>query len=167
MIAVKGAIMSLLMDIYQKRDRIAMTVFRKSEASVYLPPTSSVEFAGKRLKELEVGGRTPLSHGLLKGYELLENFLWKDTSARPIAVIITDGKANKAMVAKKPYAEALGIAEKMALETRVKYIVVDTEEAGIVTLGLARNLAIKLKGDYFKIDDLKADKLAEIVRRTI
>ncbi len=167
MIAVKGAIMSLLMDIYQKRDRIAMTVFRKSEASVYLPPTSSVEFAGKRLKELEVGGRTPLSHGLLKGYELLENFLWKDTSARPIAVIITDGKANEAMGAKKPYVEALGIAEKMALETRVKYIVVDTEEAGIVTLGLARNLAIKLKGDYFKIDDLKADKLAEIVRRTI
>jgi magnesium chelatase subunit D len=167
MAAVKGAIMSLLMDIYQKRDRIAMTVFRKSEASVYLPPTSSVEFAGKRLKELEVGGRTPLSQGLVKGYELLGNFLWKDAAARPIAVIITDGKANEAMGANKPYAEALGIAEKMALETRVKYIVVDTEEAGIVTLGLARNLAIKLKGDYFKIDDLKADKLAEIVRRTI
>ena len=72
MIATKGAILSLLMDCYQKRDKVAMILFRKFKAEVILPPTSSVELAYKKLKDLPTGGNTPLSAGLFEAYKLIK-----------------------------------------------------------------------------------------------
>ncbi|MEW6658006.1 MAG: putative cobaltochelatase [Thermodesulfobacteriota bacterium] len=167
MAASKGAIMSLLLDAYQKRDRVAMASFRKQEAYVNLPPTSSIELAGKLLREMPIGGRTPLAAGLAKGYEILRSHLLKDPSSRPIVILITDGKANVAWGESKPVAEALAFARKMALDERTKYIVVDTEEAGIVSFGLAVELAGAFAADYFKIEDLKANELVDVVRRSI
>ena len=60
MVETKGAIESLLMDCYQKRDKVAMIVFRKDRAELVLPPTASVEMAAKRLAVLPVGERPPL-----------------------------------------------------------------------------------------------------------
>ena len=62
--ATKGAIMSLLTDAYQRRDRVGLVVFQKDQARVVLPPTNSVELAQKALKDIPVGGKTPLSAGL-------------------------------------------------------------------------------------------------------
>lgn len=165
MAAAKGAVMSLLLDAYQKRDRVAMIAFRKREAQLMLPPTSSIDLAGKLLRDLPVGGRTPLSAGLIKGYETLRNHLLKDPSAQPIAVLITDGKTNVALNEENPpLGESLGIASHMALDERIKFIVVDTEQSGFVRFGLALRLAEALRGDYFKIDDLRAENLVSIVR---
>ena len=47
MIETKGAILSLLLDAYQKRDKIAMIAFKGDHAEVLLPPTGSVELAHK------------------------------------------------------------------------------------------------------------------------
>jgi len=93
--------------------------------------------------------------------------LLKDPSARPIFIIITDGKANEAIGEGKPVDEAFSFAQKMSVEDRIKYIVVDTEQLGIVRFGLAEKLASALCADYFKIDDLKADELIDITRRNI
>ena len=60
MVAAKGAIQSLLIDCYQKRDLVSMIVFRKDHAEVVLEPTASVEHAARRLREIPVGGKTPL-----------------------------------------------------------------------------------------------------------
>jgi magnesium chelatase subunit D len=165
MVASKGAILSLLLDAYQKRDRVAMVSFRNREAAVNLPPTSSIETAAKLLEEMPVGGRTPLSAGLIKGYDLVRIRLLKEPSSRPIFIIITDGKTNTALGDGKPVDEALGFASKMGAEERVKYVVVDTEQAGMITFGLAGKLASTLGADYFKIDDLKANELVDIARR--
>jgi len=167
MVASKGAVLSLLLDAYQKRDRVAMVTFRRGEATVNLPPTTSIELAAKLLGELPVGGRTPLSAGLIKGFDQVRIHLLKDPGARPIFIIITDGKANEAIGEGKPVDEALSFAQKMGLEDRVKYIVVDTEQLGIIRFGLAKKLASALCADYFKIDDLKADELIDITRRNI
>ncbi|MDD3581644.1 MAG: putative cobaltochelatase [Desulfobacca sp.] len=167
MAASKGAIMSLLLDAYQKRDRVAMVSFRKREAWVNLPPTSSIEMAGKLLEEMPVGGRTPLSAGLFKGYEILRNYLLKDPASEPIVIVITDGKANIACGESNPVTEALSFARQMTQEERIKFIVVDTEEAGIVSFGLAAELAAALGANYFKIEDLKANELVDVVRRNI
>lgn len=167
MVASKGAILSLLLDAYQKRDRVAMVTFRRGEASVNLPPTTSIELAAKLLGELPVGGRTPLSAGLIKGFDLVRIHLLKDPSARPIFIIITDGKANEAIGEGKPVDEAFSFAQKMSVEDRIKYVVVDTEQLGIVRFGLAEKLASALSADYFKIEDLKADELIDITRRNI
>ena len=164
MAASKGAVMSLLLDAYQKRDKVAMVTFRGQDAMVNLPPTSSVELAGRLLEEMPVGGKTPLSSGLVRAYELLRNHLLKEPSARPLAIIITDGRGNVALEQGKPYAEALDIAGRMALEERIKFIVVDSESAGAVTFGRARKLADRLGAAYFKIQDLKADQLLGIAK---
>ncbi|WP_041469331.1 putative cobaltochelatase [Chloroherpeton thalassium] len=164
MAASKGAVMSLLLDAYQKRDKVAMVSFRKKEAWVNLPITSSVEVAGKLLKDMPVGGRTPFSAGLVKGYELCKNYLLKEPTARPIMIIISDGKANFALGNQKPMDEVYAVARKMAEEARIRFIVVDTEEAGLVSFGLASKISAMLSADYFKIDDLKSDQLLSIVK---
>jgi magnesium chelatase subunit D len=164
MAASKGAVMSLLLDAYQKRDRVAMISFRRNEAVVNLPPTTSVDLAGKLLAEMPVGGRTPLSAGLAKIHEQACNVLLKDPSARPIVILITDGKSNVALGDQKPVDEALMLAQAMARDERTRHIVVDTEQAGIVTFGLAQRLAAALGAQYFKIDDLKAKSLVNIVK---
>ena len=89
--------MSLLLDAYQKRYRVAIVSFRRDSANVNLPPTTSVYLAGKLLTEMPVGGRTPLSAGLVKTHEQVRNILLKDPSAKPIVILITDGKSNSAM----------------------------------------------------------------------
>jgi len=167
MMASKGAVMSLLLDAYQKRDKVAMVSFRKQEATINLPITSSVELAGKLLKDLPVGGRTPFSIGLAKGYEICKNYLLKEPSGRPIMLIISDGKANHAMGNEKPLNEVYHVAKKIAEESRIRYIVVDTEESGLVTFGLAQKISTMLGAEYFKIDDLKSDQLLSIVKDSI
>jgi len=61
--SAKGAVLSLLLDSYQKRDKIGIVAFRGCEAELILPPSSSVDLAPSRLKELPTGGKTPLSAG--------------------------------------------------------------------------------------------------------
>jgi magnesium chelatase subunit D len=164
MTASKGAIMSMLHDAYRKRDRVAMVSFRKQRAAVNLPPTSSVYRAGRLLKELPVGGKTPLAAGLRKGQGVLRNVLIKDPECRPIAIIMTDGKANESVGKGDPFWEALSIAKSLAAEKRLKSIVVDAEEFGGFRYGLAARLAEVLHAEYLKIADLRADVLREIVR---
>ncbi len=164
MLASKGAIMSLLLDAYQKRDRVAMISFRGKEAIVNLPPTSSVELAGKLLKKLPVGGRTPLSAGLVKCHELLRSSLLREPTSRPIVLVITDGKANVAMGTDKPVKEALEFASRMAFDDRIQFIVVDTEGTGLVRFGLSGQLAAAMNAKHFQIEDLKADRLLDLLR---
>jgi magnesium chelatase subunit D len=165
MTASKGAVMSLLLDAYQKRDKVALVSFRRDQAWVNLPITGSVELAGKLLAEMPVGGRTPLSAGLVKGFEQVRNYLIREPNGRPIVIILTDGKANVSLGTDKPVAEMERIAQAMGREARARYIVVDTEEEGVVTFDLARRLASCLAADYFKTTDLKARELVSLVRQ--
>ena len=164
MAASKGAVMSLLLDAYQKRDRVGMITFRRNEAFVNLPPTPSVDLAGRLLAEMPVGGRTPLSAGLAKSHEQVRNYLIRNPTAQPIVIFITDGKCNVALSERKPVEESLHLAGALSQDGRIRTIVVDTEEAGLVTFGLARRLAGAMEAQYFQIDDLKAEALVNIVR---
>jgi magnesium chelatase subunit D len=166
MAATKGAILSLLLDAYQKRDKVTMVTFRGREAEVNLPPTSSIELAARLLAELPVGGRTPLSAGLVEASEQLRRHLRKEPDSRPIVIILTDGRANAGLGSETPpHEEALNIAIQMGQDSRIRYVVVDTEAPGIVRLDIAGRLASALGGEYFKIDDLKAEDLVRIARK--
>lgn len=167
MSATKGAILSLLLDAYQKRDRVCMIAFRGQEAEMVLSPTSSVEAAARLLKDMPVGGRTPLAAGLADAHHQLTLQLRKDPLSRPMTIILTDGKGNVGLGGElKPHEQALVLAERMAEEERVKFVVVDTEPQGVVRLGLAGRLAAALNAEMFCIDDLKAQDLVEIARRS-
>ena len=49
MSAVKAAVLSLLLDAYQRRDKVGVVSFRGDGAQLLLPPTSSVEAAAARV----------------------------------------------------------------------------------------------------------------------
>lgn len=167
MVAAKGAVQSLLIDCYQKRDMVAMIVFRKDRAEVVLEPTASVEHAARRLREIPVGGKTPLGAGLLEAYRLLERGGRKRHETRFLVVLITDGRANQSVTGMPPDEEIARMAALMSQRSGIDIIVVDTEEKGrFTTMDRAASIASKLGADYYTIEDLKADYLVDIVRKS-
>ena len=165
MVATKGAIMSLLVDAYQKRDKVAMIAFNKAEARLALPPTSSVDTAARLLAGLPVGGRTPLGAALLKTAEVLRGQLVRDPTTRPIVILITDGRCNVPVEEGKPMEECLKLSRCMGRDGRIRYIVVDTEDQSLIRFGLAAQIAEALDATYVKTEDLCADTLLELVRQ--
>ncbi|MFJ8625346.1 putative cobaltochelatase [Kitasatospora sp. NPDC093550] len=159
MTAVKGAVLSLLTDAYQRRDKIGMITFRGAHAELALPPTSSVEVGAARLESLPTGGRTPLAEGLLRAHEVLRVERLRDPSRRPLLVVVTDGRATggRDALARSHRAAALFAAQGTAS------VVLDCE-SGPVRLGLARTLAGQLGGSAVSLDELRAEGVASLVR---
>ena len=160
--ATKAAVLSLLRDAYQRRDRVGLVSFQRDYAKVLLPLTNSVELAQKRLEKMPTGGKTPLSRGMLTAYELLEQARRHDDEILPMIVLLTDGQANVAIGNMPPQTEAYKIAEMIA-EHEIRAIVIDTEHPNFER-GLSRQLAEKLRGSYYHLDELKDGGLAQAVR---
>ncbi|MFI9823671.1 putative cobaltochelatase [Streptomyces sp. NPDC052013] len=159
MSAVKGAVLSLLLDAYQRRDKVGLVTFRGSAAEVALPPTSSVDAAAARLEALPTGGRTPLAAGLLRAHEVLRVERLRDPARRALVVVVTDGRATGGP---EPVALAHRAARLFAAEG-VASVVVDCE-SGPVRLGLAGRLAGELGGTAVTLDELRADSIAGLVK---
>ncbi|ALV36520.1 putative cobaltochelatase [Streptomyces sp. CdTB01] len=159
MSAVKGAVLSLLLDAYQRRDKVGLVTFRGSAADVALPPTSSVDAAAARLESLPTGGRTPLAAGLLKAHDVLRVERLRDPARRPLVVLVTDGRATGGP---EPVALA-GRAARLFAADGVACVVVDCE-SGPVRLGLAAQLASELGGTAVTLDELRADSIAGLVK---
>jgi magnesium chelatase subunit D len=159
MSAVKGAVLSLLLDAYQRRDKVGLVTFRGASAEVALPPTSSVDAAATRLESLPTGGRTPLAAGLLKAHDVLRVERLRDPARRPLVVVVTDGRATGGP---EPVALAGRAARLFAAEGTAS-VVVDCE-SGHVRLGLAGRLAGELGGTAVTLDELRADSIAGLVR---
>ncbi|BBB91838.1 MAG TPA: putative cobaltochelatase [Methylomusa anaerophila] len=164
MVETKGAILSLLLDAYQKRDRVAMIAFRGTQAELLLPPTNSVELAQKSLSELPVGGKTPLTAGLVKAMEVIRQQLKRSPHMRPILILLSDGKATAAMAGGSPLAEARLTAASIREELDIACLVVDTEKKDLLSLGIAQELAAIMGAKCCTIDQLKTDSLAGLVR---
>ena len=162
MVAVKGAIMSLLLDAYQRRDRVGMISFRGTNASLILPPTNSVDLAQVHLQEMPTGGRTPLSAGLFKALEIIETERIKDRDVLPLLVLLSDGRGNVALGQDSPLDEAYTAAGIIG-DDKIPSVVVDTE-SGFIKLGMVQSVAEAMGAQYLKLDDLRADSLAEAVR---
>ncbi|WP_335936016.1 putative cobaltochelatase [Streptomyces sp. PTD5-9] len=157
--AVKGAVLSLLLDAYQRRDKVGLVTFRGRDAEVALPPTSSVDAAAARLEALPTGGRTPVAAGLLKAHEVLRVERLRDPSRRPLLVVVTDGRATGGP---EPVALASRAARLHAAEGTAS-VVVDCE-SGPVRLGLAAGLARDLGSVAVTLDELRADSIAGLVK---
>ncbi|MFF0251683.1 VWA domain-containing protein [Micromonospora zamorensis] len=139
MTTVKDAVLALLTDAYQRRDKVAVIAFRGAEARTLLPATSSVLAASTRLAELPTGGRTPLAEGLLAAADLLRVERLRDPRRRPLVLVVTDGRATSGT---RPLDRATAAAAVLAA-TGAPCVVVDCE-TGPVRLNLARRLATQL-----------------------
>jgi magnesium chelatase subunit D len=162
MVATKGAILSLLLDAYQRRDRVGMIVFRKNKAEVVLPPTNSVELAQKCLIRLPTGGRTPMAHGLNLGLETVKDYTRSDKEAIPLMVLVSDGRTNVPLNGGDPVEEAK-MAARAISSAGIKSIAIDTER-DFITFGLVKQICSEMGGKYFRLEALSAAPIASIVR---
>jgi magnesium chelatase subunit D len=157
---VKTAVLSLLLDAYQRRDKVGLITFRGADATLVLPPTGSVDLAADRLAVLPAGGRTPLAEGLARATEVLRVERLKDPRRRTLLVLLTDGRANHGTDA---VARSLRVADHLH-ESGVSSLVIDCE-TGRFRMGLARQLARHLGGDYVPVGDVSAAAITSNVRR--
>ncbi|MDN5896610.1 MAG: VWA domain-containing protein, partial [Nocardioides sp.] len=156
---VKTAILSLLLDAYQRRDKVGLVTFRGGEGDLVLPPTHSVDIAASRLEELPAGGRTPLAEGLLRAAETLRLERIRDSRRRPLLVVVTDGRATHGPDA---VARARQAAVHLASQ-HVSALVVDCE-TGRFRMGLAAELAEALMAEHVPVGEVSASALTDVVK---
>ncbi|HZL04465.1 MAG TPA: VWA domain-containing protein [Coriobacteriia bacterium] len=162
--AAKAAVLELLVDAYQRRDRVALVSFRADGAEVILSPTSSVELAHVRLRALPTGGATPLAHGLLRSLELLEAERRRDADVLPWLVLVTDGRANVGL------GTGLGVDDARSAARRVgaagiRTLVIDTAGAG--GGAPARDIARAAGAEYLRLGDIDGQSLSSAVRTRV
>ncbi|MBC9819999.1 VWA domain-containing protein [Terrabacter sp. MAHUQ-38] len=157
--AVKSAVLSLLLDAYQRRDKVGLVTFRGAGATLTLPPTGSVDIAARRLRDLPHGGRTPLAEGLETAYDTLRVERLRDPNRRALLVVVTDGRATSGP-------DALARAARVARQLRhegVQAVVLDCE-SGRFRMGLAARLAEQLGADHLPVGELAASAIVGTAR---
>lgn len=150
MAMAKAAVLSLLTDAYQKRDRVCLVTFRGKDAEEVVPPTNSTDLARERMKDVAVGGRTPLSSGLQLSADIIRRETFKDRTLRPILVVVSDGRANSGLV-KDDLAELCRAISREKMDV----IVLDSE-SGFLKLGLARTLSENLGARCLDLEEIRA-----------
>ena len=164
MSAVKGAMLSILTDAYQKRDRVGLVTFRGNRAEVLVPPTNSVELAKKRMELMPTGGKTPLAHGLY----LAEKTILNEMNRRPndiyLLTVISDGKGNVPLT--DDSSEDIRRISADIVDKNIHCLVLDTE-TGMIKLGMARKLADQLGARYMRLEDIGSESIKNAARQTL
>jgi len=163
MSATKGAILSLLNDAYQRRDRVGLVVFQKDRALTVLPPTNSIQLALHSLADIPVGGKTPLSAGLTLALETFSKEKLSRPEVMPLMVLLTDGAGNVSLGDLPPQEEAMLIADRLR-EGEIRSVVINMEHAAF-DQGLASALADRLGASCYTLQELKAEYLYHTVRQ--
>ncbi len=159
--AVKGAVLSVLLDAYQRRDRVALITFRDDEAEIVLRPTGSVEVARTRLTDLRTGGRTPLAAGLERALEVAATAV--PGGHRPLLVVVSDGRATSAPAGQDALEAALEAAAAIRRQG-VPAVVLDAESGG-TRLGLAGKLADAMGADLLALPEVTTTALTDAIRK--
>jgi len=160
--AAKGAILSLLKDAYQKRDQVGLITFQKEDANLLLQPTSSVDLAERVLQDVPVGGKTPLSAGLLLAHQVFTRERRKNPEVMPLLILVTDGGGNVSITGLPPQEEALRMAG-LIKRSNIRAVVINTEHETL-DRGLARELADKMGAPCYTLRELVAQELYRTVR---
>jgi len=160
--ATKGAVLSLLTDAYQKRDQVGLLTFQRELAHLVLQPTRSVNLAKKALQDTPVGGKTPLSAGLLLAYQVLQREKRRDREIMPLLVLLTDGAGNVSMTGLPPHEEALRMAG-LIHRAGIRSVVINTEHESL-DRGLAQELADRMGASCYTLQQLGAQQLYSTVR---
>lgn len=160
--ATKGAILSLLTDAYQRRDRVGLIVFQKNTSTLVLPPTNSVDLARKALVDIPVGGKTPLAAGLSLSLNVINKEKRIHPDVMPMIILLTDGAGNVSMSDMPPQQEAYQIADQIK-DQHIRSVVVNMEHAAF-DQGLAQQLADRMGAPCYTHGQLKAEILYRTVR---
>lgn len=164
--ATKSAILSLLTDAYQRRDRVGLIVFQKDRSTLVLAPTNSVLLAQRALSNIPVGGKTPLSAGLQMAFEVLQREKILHPDVQPLLIVLTDGAGNVPLVPGRPVAEETAELAGMFATENIHSVVVNMEQK-VFDSGLAQRLAENMNAVCYTIEDLRGETLFETVQKEI
>jgi magnesium chelatase subunit D len=169
MAATKRAVLALMQDAYQKRDKVAIITFRFASAYTILEPTNNFTQARKKLEEINVGGCTPIATGLMHSLTLIEQQRRHDPTLYPIMVLFTDGVANvglnSVMNKEAPVRDALHVAGMIG-DRKIATTIIDTslhynQYAVRRNEPICRELALNMNGSYFVLSQLKKQNIFE------
>jgi magnesium chelatase subunit D len=161
--AARGAVLRLLTDAYQRRDRVAVVSFSGSGAQLILRPTASIEVARTRLAAVPTGGRTPLAEAILCSLDVCLGPSTRGYS--PVLVVVSDGRATAAPDGLDPVAAALMAAGRVA-RARVPALVVDVE-SGATPLRLGEALAETMGAHYVRLGTITGEGIDQAVRSVL
>jgi Mg-chelatase subunit ChlD len=159
---VKGVVFELLEEATRRGDKVALVAFRGGvpEATVALPPTSSIALARRRLEAIPLSGQTPLADALRRARLLLRGELVRHPNSVPLVVIVSDGLPTVPLRRNTdPVADLL--AEGRALR-RARMGCVVAEVAGQPG-GSAERLAAAAGGTRLPLSSLAAGLLLDAV----
>jgi Mg-chelatase subunit ChlD len=122
-----------------------------------------VQLAQRALMDIPVGGKTPLSAGLLLATDVLQHEKHTHPDVEPLLIVLTDGAGNVSIGALPPQEESYRFAELIAKE-EVRSVVINMEHAAF-DQGLAQQLANHLKAPCYSLNELKAESLYHTVRQ--
>jgi magnesium chelatase subunit D len=161
----KAAVLSLLVQAYQRRDRVALLAFRGRGAELVLPPSRGLRTARHALEDLPVGGATPLAHGLDAACRLLRGQQRRQPRQPTWTVVLTDGRTNVPLANGDPWQDALCRAAVLA-SCGGERLVVDTE-VGWPRFGRARQLAEALAAPCLSVEEVLGRPLPDRWRRAV
>ncbi|MBU2488759.1 MAG: magnesium chelatase subunit D family protein [Proteobacteria bacterium] len=160
----KAAILQLLDKAYKDRSEAALVAFKARGAELLLPPTRSISLAEKCLRDLPTGGATPLAAGISLGHRVAERALAGIRHSWPHLVLVTDGRGNVGMDAARRgsglmvlplHEEVFAVARKVRKDTRIRSLVLDTEEKHPGNLDMAREIAMHMGARYVAMGNLQ------------
>ncbi|MFZ3151875.1 MAG: VWA domain-containing protein [Anaerolineaceae bacterium] len=163
MAATKGAILSLLTDAYQRRDRVGLVVFQKDRATLVLAPTNSVLLAQRALSDIPVGGKTPLAAGLQMAYEVIKREKILHPDVQPLLIVLTDGAGNVPL-GNKPVREEIKELAGMFANEDIHSVVINMEHKAY-DQGLAQDLANHMEATCYTLEDLRGETLYQTVQK--
>ena len=161
--ATKGAILSLLTDAYQRRDRVGLVVFQKDRATLVLAPTNSVLLAQRALANIPIGGKTPLPAGLQMAYEVIQREKILHPDVQPLLIVLTDGAGNVSL-GKRPIQEEIKELSGLFAAEKIHSVVINMEQK-LFDQGLAQKLADAMGAVCYTLEDLKGETLYETVQK--
>src|SRR5437763_1657646 len=163
-----------------RRDTAALVAFSGRNARVALRRTSSVDLAERRLERLNIGGTTPLTHGLMTALKLIKTERLRDPRVYPLLVLISDGRGNISLFGEEPLLEAQRTASQIKQEG-IRAMVIDstrdfssqpgyprnrvTSLYGAYAFNVCGDLAERLGGRYYGLFDLSQSAIVDSVQR--
>jgi magnesium chelatase subunit D len=159
---VKGAVELILADCYIRRDSVALIAFRGTQADLILPPTRSLARAKRALAGQPGGGGTPLALAIDAASILAGTIRRKGPV--PMAVFLTDGRANITRDGKPGRAEAEKDALQSARAARAVGLTSLLIDISPRPTPAARDIAAAMGARYLPLPYADARVLSQAVR---
>ena len=158
---VKGAVELILADCYVRRDSVALLAFRGTGATLILPPTRSLARAKRALAGQAGGGGTPLAAAIDAAVLLADSI--RRRGPTPLAVILTDGRANIGRSGRPGRAEAEADALAAARAARAGGLACLLIDISPRPQASAQQLALALGARYAPLPHADARGLSDVV----